>query len=1266
MNPRNLTTCLALLLAFATSASAEIIGVEQFDYADGAIATKSGGTFWDYKNFTPTGHTGTASTWDNFTGAPVVTSGRLVTDNSSAKREYNGALESDGAVNDPASVPSSVAHSVYYRVTFTTGATLPSFISISSSDFGTDIVSFGVSMDLPNDNKFSFRIHPLNFIATGPLAAPNTTYTLVAKLDYVNNVASLWLNPDFNAAENAVTPLLTFPNFTPTNWSTAVRLASGTGGAVTWDDLAVATAWDDLGTVVTTTADEDVSLNPASGTGVSLREAVKYSPTGTLVTFAPALSGKTITLTLGVMVIPGTLTVDASSLPQGLTIDGNRNSRLFSVGSGRALTLRSLTLTGGNGVGGGLSGEGGAIRNLGGSLQLTGCTLTGNSADQGGAIFSATDLTGRLTSLTRCTLTGNSATVSGGALSNGGGRTTLTACTVSGNSAPSEGGGLASLGDANTETVLTHTIVSANAGGDVQFVFGGSNSFTSQGHNLIGDGNGVGDFIVTGDQTGVTNPKLTPLGYFGGPTMTMHPLIGSPAIDMGSPVTPGVTDQRGFPGIVDGNGDTLLFRDIGAVEAGPLVTVTSAGDGGGLFTLRGLINFFAVQPGLRIGFNPSAFPAGNVTLNGTEISIPATASLFIDASNLTGPVTVSGSNVSRIFNIPAGASAAMHGLAILNGKALDGANSNSGPGADGAHGGGILNNGALSLFSCSVANGRSGNGGTANFGTAPGGKGGNGGGIFSSGPLGLASCTVSGNQTGGGGGSQDGAGNVSGGGGGIFSTGPLTLTACTVSGNATGNAGNTGVIGGNGSASGGGGGILSSGPLSLTSCSVSGNQTGNGSNGGNTFAGGGTGSGGGISGSDRTSLLSCTVTGNRTANAPRSSNAGDGGGVSSGGPLTLVSCAFSGNQTGNGGLNEGFTPAGRGGNGGGIAGAGPLSLTACTLSGNITGSGGTGSISAGGAGGSGGGIFSGVQIGLTSCTISGNTTGSGGNGGGGGASPGGAGGGGGGILGSGPLSLTSCTVAANAAGPGGIAPGGFNGAGGAGGGVNALSVGPTVQYSVVAKNIAAGTGPDFSASAASFPNKNFMGNTGGFTFTGTAPLTGDPLLAPLGDYGGPTFTMALKPASPARETATGSTRTADQRGFPIVGIADLGAYEAGTLTNFNNFIYETLPAIATDAQHLTTADFDGDGANNLDEWLALTDAANPASVFRVTSTTRNGTIFSVTFPTVLGRNYLGEFSIDLIAWTPLTSVFAGTGNPIIIPANFPSATKLFIRARVGP
>jgi hypothetical protein len=69
---------------------------------------------------------------------------------------------------------------------------------------------------------------------------------------------------------------------------------------------------------------------------------------------------------------------------------------------------------------------------------------------------------------------------------------------------------------------------------------------------------------------------------------------------------------------------------------------------------------------------------------------------------------------------------------------------------------------------------------------------------------------------------------------------------------------------------------------------------------------------------------------------------------------------------------------------------------------------------------------------------------------------------------------------------------------------------------------------------------------GGFTLTGVNLTNGTPLLAPLGNYGGPTPTMPPLPGSPAIDGCTnGTTFTTDQRGYPrIVGAyADIGAVE---------------------------------------------------------------------------------------------------------------------------
>jgi hypothetical protein len=57
--------------------------------------------------------------------------------------------------------------------------------------------------------------------------------------------------------------------------------------------------------------------------------------------------------------------------------------------------------------------------------------------------------------------------------------------------------------------------------------------------------------------------------------------------------------------------------------------------------------------------------------------------------------------------------------------------------------------------------------------------------------------------------------------------------------------------------------------------------------------------------------------------------------------------------------------------------------------------------------------------------------------------------------------------------------------------------------------------------------------------------TADPKLAPLGDNGGPTWTMALGEGSPAIDLGPpGACPPADQRGRPRTGRCDVGAYEA--------------------------------------------------------------------------------------------------------------------------
>lgn len=168
--------------------------------------------------------------------------------------------------------------------------------------------------------------------------------------------------------------------------------------------------------------------------------------------------------------------------------------------------------------------------------------------------------------------------------------------------------------------------------------------------------------------------------------------------------------------------------------------------------------------------------------------------------------------------------------------------------------------------------------------------------------------------------------------------------------------------------------------------------------------------------------------------------------------------------------------------------------------------------------------------------------------------------------------------------------------------------------------------------------------------TGPEAISLAPLLSPLGHYGGLTQTVALLPGSPARENSIGSSMTSDQRGLPIVGTPDLGAYESGTITNFENFIWETLPATATTLQHASNFDYDGDGQSNEAEWIAFTDPVDPSSRFAAIAQ-RHGASLTITVPTALGRVYNLKESATMSSnsWTSVNGSLSefGTGSPII-------------------
>jgi hypothetical protein len=299
-----------------------------------------------------------------------------------------------------------------------------------------------------------------------------------------------------------------------------------------------------------------------------------------------------------------------------------------------------------------------------------------------------------------------------------------------------------------------------------------------------------------------------------------------------------------------------------------------------------------------------------------------------------------------------------------------------------------------------------------------------------------------------------------------------------------------------------GGGLFNDGSAALTNCTLSDNSTGlSGASGAiyNSTAG-------------AVTLTICTLSHNR---------ADDGGGVMNFATAMLTNCTLSFNDA-----------LGNFSDGGGVYNLRSAVLNGCTLTFNDCGQ-------------SGGGIFNSGSALLTNCTLAEN-----------GADVGG------GLDSMGTSTLTNCTLTENHTD--------FEG-----GGIFADTMAPltltnctlwdnyagslgdelynngnvTLNNSIVAhEGLGTGDIVNFGVLAGSH---NLVGDgSGGLPDT----LTGDPMLAPLADNGGPTPTLALLAGSPAIDTGSDalvpSGVTSDGRGAPFTrfsGTVDLGAYERQTL-----------------------------------------------------------------------------------------------------------------------
>lgn len=434
-----------------------------------------------------------------------------------------------------------------------------------------------------------------------------------------------------------------------------------------------------------------------SGAG-SLRQAVSdangNNNAGTVDTirFDAALlnTSRLIALTSGQITVTQSVSIMGPSFdPEGITISGTDNSRVFEVSAGASnVTFAFLTITRGDA---GPSNGGGALFNQGSNTVVDSVTLVSNSARDGGAISN----TGQGLQVQRSLIASNTAVGFGGGGLFNSGTALINDTTISGNALTGMGGGgggVATSGSTQQlqisgSTIFNNTAASAVGGGIFNFsansnaisldnstitqnvALGGggvqSNGGTANLTNvtivgnlelsdLSGTAGGLGrlgttvnatnlivaqnfspgsdDDVSSGAINGTNNnnfiggdPRLGPLRDNGGPTFTMLPLAGSPVIDNGATTGSNLLDQRGFARAVSGTGNGARSFDQGAVEFFPTLTQP-----------------YAVGPGANTGnvagraFNANSPPGASRFDTQSYPGFPGEVRVALDDFNLDG------------------------------------------------------------------------------------------------------------------------------------------------------------------------------------------------------------------------------------------------------------------------------------------------------------------------------------------------------------------------------------------------------------------------------------------------------------------------------------------------------------------------------------------------------------------------------------------------------------------------------------------------------
>jgi uncharacterized repeat protein (TIGR01451 family) len=281
--------------------------------------------------------------------------------------------------------------------------------------------------------------------------------------------------------------------------------------------------------------------------------------------------------------------------------------------SATTLVLTNTSLTGNEAIGGqGGNGLGGSLYVNGGNVSLNGDTLANNQANGSNGLGGGVYVNAGTVSLTDDTVAKNQANGSnglgGGVYANGGsiilGNDTLAnnvasmggdVFVVAGSPDPAPTGGIVEAFDT----------IFANPGATFTAPdFSGKLSYSD--HNLIDNTSGSTGFSTANGDLLNVNANLAPLGNYGGPTQTMPPLPGSPAIGAGDTAVSQLQASAGLVNLWSGNGNAQ--DSVGTNKGTVMGSVAYApGVGGQAFSLDGASAY--------VQFGPESFGTSNFSVS---------------------------------------------------------------------------------------------------------------------------------------------------------------------------------------------------------------------------------------------------------------------------------------------------------------------------------------------------------------------------------------------------------------------------------------------------------------------------------------------------------------------------------------------------------------------------------------------------------------------------------------------------------------------------